>query len=174
MARGLQPLRKRSADVWQRLGRIGQHLAHAQHCGRSDRWLREGGHRWGGTRNGKPMANSPIAIPGSSKTRALVEFWGQLNGATLACIEFVRRNIQILEDISYHKFHNQNSDLNNDLFLMSGAVHRFQLCICPELEAYTAAETAKESAVFKERRKARKERVPPSLKGAKGGKSGEK
>ena len=127
--------------------------------------------------NGKLTDADPWVIQHESSCRVLETCicYDQVNGASLACIELVCRNIQIAEDVLSHKFQDNHSDHATDLFLMSGASHRSQLCICPDLKAYTAAETAKESAVLKERRKAREERIlaMPKKGAPKGGKQSE-
>ena len=81
----------------------------------------------------------------------------------------IARQLQICEDRLAHRFEDAAGD-RQDYLLMSGAAHRSQLCICPELTTWIATETQKETAVLKERRKARDERVLPGpKKGAKKG-----
>jgi hypothetical protein len=93
-----------------------------------------------------------------------------MNVASCACFEIICRQLQICEDKLAHKFEDNSSELSSDYHLMSGSKLRAQLCISPELRAWTASETAKESAVLKERRKPREERTLANPKrGARGG-----
>lgn len=97
--------------------------------------------------------------------------YDQLNAGSSAALELVCRQIQIAEDKLSHRFEDSNSDTHSDYYLMSGAQSRSQLCICPELKTWISGEMQKESAVLKERRKAREERHlanPKKEGGAKG------
>jgi len=60
----------------------------------------------------------------------------------------------------------------HDYHIMSGLKNRSALCICPELRSYMSLETAKESAILKERRKAREERTLAHPKGKAKAKAG--
>ena len=84
--------------------------------------------------------------------------YDQLDGPALASVELLYRQIQICEDALKHKFggHDASSAAATfDRHLMAGSSSRSQLCICPQLMEYVAAENAKITAVEKERRKAR-------------------
>ena len=85
--------------------------------------------------------------------------YDQIDGAANASFELVCRSLQICEDRLSYKFEESSHDSHGDMLLMSGAAHKSQLCICPALKAWTASELQKDSAVLKERRKAREERV---------------
>jgi hypothetical protein len=98
--------------------------------------------------------------------------YDQLNVPALASMEFVCRQIQICEDKLSHRFEDTSADaVSQDYFLMSGSRSKQQLCVCPALMAFTSSETAKKSAILKERRKAREERVlaHPKKNAKKGG-----
>ena len=84
--------------------------------------------------------------------------YDQLDTANLASFEFVCRQIQTTEERLKEKF-TTGQDASVDLFLMSGSSSRASLCICPALSAWVATEAAKDTAVLKERRKAREERA---------------
>jgi len=98
--------------------------------------------------------------------------YDQLQVGSLASFEVLAREIQIIEDKLSRKF-SQSNDTTHDYHIMSGFRNRSALCICPELRSYISLEAAKESAILKERRKAREERVLARPKGnAKGGPKG--
>ena len=84
--------------------------------------------------------------------------YDQLDTANLASFELVCRQIQTTEERLKEKF-TTGQDASVDLFLMSGSSSRASLCICPALSAWVATEAAKDTAVLKERRKAREERA---------------
>ena len=97
--------------------------------------------------------------------------YDQLDAPNTAVVELICRQIQSIEETLKDKFFDSDG-LGADHFLMSGAPSRANLCIAPSLSAWVAQEAAKESAVLKERRKAREERAllkPKDPKG-KGGK----
>jgi hypothetical protein len=96
--------------------------------------------------------------------------YDQLDLGALACFEIFARQLQTCEDLLSHKFHETEDAASSDLYLMSGALHSSELCICPELRAFTATETSKKYAIMKERRKAREERVLAQPKAKSGGK----
>ena len=52
--------------------------------------------------------------------------------------------------------------------LFSGAASRTNICMCPDLQSWVAAELQKESAMLKERRKAHEERALVKPKGVSG------
>ena len=85
--------------------------------------------------------------------------YDQLNVTSLAAFEVIARQLQIAEDKLAHRFDDVSHEGYSDYSLMSGSTHKSQLCICPALKAWTAGELSKESAVLKERRKAREEKV---------------
>jgi hypothetical protein len=98
--------------------------------------------------------------------------YDQLDLGALACFEIFARQLQTCEDLLSHKFHETDDGSSADLYLMSGAQHKSQLCISPELRAFTATETSKRYAIMKERRKAREERVLAQPKHKAGGGKG--
>ena len=83
--------------------------------------------------------------------------YDQVNIACLASYEILARQIQTVEDLLSHKF--EDASTSTDISLMSGVSSRSVLCISPELKAWIAAETSRDAAILKERRKAREERV---------------
>ena len=84
--------------------------------------------------------------------------YDQLQVSALAAFEIIARQLQIVEDRLAYKFDNDAQETAHDYHIMSGFKHRAALCICPELRTYIATEHSKESAILKERRKAREER----------------
>ena len=77
----------------------------------------------------------------------------------LAMMELLVRQIQIIEEQLKDKFYTGTGESAIDLHLMSGLSNRCKLCICPSLSTFVASEAAKDTAVMKERRKAREERA---------------
>ena len=77
--------------------------------------------------------------------------YDQVDTGALASFEVCARQLQTCEDLLAYKFQEPRDDTNSDLHLMTGAQHKTQLCICPELQAFTANETAKSAAVMKDR-----------------------
>ena len=85
--------------------------------------------------------------------------YDQLDCPALASMELVYRQIQICEERLKEKFSNQNSESSYEIHLMAGTACKSQLCVCPALSAWMSVELSKRSAIDKERRKAREERV---------------
>ena len=85
--------------------------------------------------------------------------YDQINAPALASFELICRQIQIAEEKYKDKFSNIGGDSSFDYHLMAGTTHRSQLCICPALTEWLAEELRKQTAVDKERRKARDERL---------------
>jgi hypothetical protein len=110
---------------------------------------------------GKLQDSDPQVIIHESACRVLetAVCYDQLNVTSLAAFEVVARQLQISEDKLSHRFDDTPLEGYSDYSLMSGSTHKSQLCICPQLKAWTAGELSKESAVLKERRKAREEKV---------------
>ena len=99
--------------------------------------------------------------------------YDQLNGPALASMELVCRQIQCVEERYKDKF--QGGDVAGtgslEHHLMAGIQSRSQLCICPALNDWLAEEIRKQTAVDKERRKAREERTLARPSGGKDGKA---
>ena len=98
--------------------------------------------------------------------------YDQLNVGNLACAELVCRQLQLTEERWRERFTSADSaDSESNLHLYLGGASRGNLCISPMLQEWIADELRKESAVSKERRKAREERalIKPKSKGKKGG-----
>ena len=85
--------------------------------------------------------------------------YDQLDVGNPATMEFLCRQIQIIEEQLKDKFYAGTGESAIDLHLMSGLSNRAKLCICPSLSTFVASEAAKDTAVMKERRKAREERA---------------
>ena len=85
--------------------------------------------------------------------------YDQLQVGALASFEVLARELQITEDTLSHRFESQAGNSTHDYHIMSGFKNRPAACNCPELRSYISSETAKESAILKQRRKAREERV---------------
>lgn len=102
--------------------------------------------------------NNVIAHEGLCRTLEVMCVYDQLDAVNIAAAELVCRQIQTLEENLKSRFIS-DQDTGMDLYLMSGAPSRAQLCICPALSQWVATEASKESAVLKERRKAREERA---------------
>jgi hypothetical protein len=124
---------------------------------------------------GRLQDNEPNVIAHESACRVLEcgLCYDQFDICSSASFELIARQLQICEDRLAHRFED-SAETRQDYLLMSGAAHRSQLCICPELTAWIATETQKETAVLKERRKAREERVlaGPKKGAKKGGSDG--
>ena len=84
--------------------------------------------------------------------------YDQVDVASLACMELLVRQVQVLEEGYKDKF-SSNTDVSFDIALMSGTAARSQLCIAPSLSSWVADEARKEVAILKERRKAREEKA---------------
>jgi hypothetical protein len=94
--------------------------------------------------------------------------YDQLAGGALASCEFAGRQVQLIEERYKDKvFGHDDSGLTAESRLFSGSSDRAGLCICPKLTEWIAEELKKESAVLKERRKAREERLLSKPKGGK-------
>ena len=87
--------------------------------------------------------------------------YDQLDAPSLASLELLFRQIQVCEDALKHKFANSagSSDSTFDRHLMAGTSSNSSLCICPALMEWMGHENSKCSAIEKERRKAREERI---------------
>ena len=98
--------------------------------------------------------------------------YDQLNCPCLAGLELICRQIQCIEERYKDKFCGGDAGGTGSLehHLMSGLQSRAQLCICPALNDWLADELRKQTAVDKERRKAREERtlIKPDKKGGPG------
>lgn len=110
--------------------------------------------------NGKLSDNDALVMHHEAQCRFLetAACYDQLDLCCLASAELACRQLQVCEERLADKFID-DKDQPNDFYLMSGTSGRSQLCVCPELKAWVAEEARKESAVLKERRKAREERV---------------
>ncbi|CAE8674030.1 unnamed protein product [Polarella glacialis] len=81
------------------------------------------------------------------------------NLGNLASAELLIRQVQMVEEKHKDKIGGgRPGDLSDERHLFGGSEMRVNLCISPALTAYVAAELQKESAILKERRKAREER----------------
>ena len=111
--------------------------------------------------NGRLLDSDPLVMQHEMCCRVIETClcYDQIDGAANASFELVCRSLQICEDRLSPKFEESSHDSHGDMLLMSGAAHKSQPCICPALKAWTASELQKDSAVLKERRKAREERV---------------
>jgi len=87
--------------------------------------------------------------------------YDQLNCPALASLELICRQIQCIEERYKDKFQGGDVASSGSLehHLMAGIQSRSQLCICPALNDWLADEIRKQTAVDKERRKAREERT---------------
>jgi len=109
----------------------------------------------------------PNVTTHESCCRALDAFitYDQLNVSELAGVEVIARQLQLAEEREREsseakKPKGDKADLVLDSHLYLGGGHnRGNLCICPALNAWIAAELQSEAAVLKERRKAREERA---------------
>ena len=109
--------------------------------------------------NGRLQDTDPLVLFHESQCRIaeVAACYDQADAGSLACLELVYRQIQVIEEKLKHKFTDEH-DANLDYYLMSGSSSRSHLCICPALSEWIAEEAKKETAVMKERRKAREER----------------
>lgn len=82
--------------------------------------------------------------------------YDQLAVTNLAAAEQIARQLQLVEEKWKDRFsHGEVSDEHSHLYMGAQLGH---ICVCPTLQAHIALELQKESAVSKERRKAREER----------------
>ena len=79
-------------------------------------------------------------------------------------MELICRQIQTIEERLKENFIS-GDEQSIDQYLMSGAPSRALLCICPAVTIWVASEAARDSAILKERRKAREERNLVAPKG---------
>ena len=103
------------------------------------------------------------------KTLEIMVCFDQLAVGALASAEYCCRQIQMVEERWRERVAGATDDLTAEATLFSGAFSRGTICVCPALQAWIAEELKKESAVAKERRKAREERQlgrPPPKGGA--------
>ena len=88
--------------------------------------------------------------------------YDQLNLFNLGCVEVMVRKLQMAEEKYKERlYHNQGlgDNVGEDHHLFMGTQGtRGNLCVAPALQKFIAEELQKESAVLKERRKAREER----------------
>ena len=80
-------------------------------------------------------------------------------GALAGC-EFLARQVQLVEEKWKDRILGKtDGEMASEAHLFGGMMTRNTICMCPELSVWIAAELSKESAVLKERRKAREERA---------------
>ncbi len=92
--------------------------------------------------------------------------YDQLNMFNNGAAEIVARQLQLIEEKYKEKLLTAHGDAGEDSHLFMGTRGtRGGLCVCPDLQAWIAGELQKESAVLKERRKAREERTLARPKG---------
>ena len=117
--------------------------------------------------NGRLQESDPWVLQHEALCRILETSgsYDQLDLCANASSEILCRQIQICEDQLSHKFEEVGGNVTAEYHLMSGAQQRSQLCICPALKSWLAGEIAKDSAILKERRKAREERALANPKG---------
>jgi len=85
--------------------------------------------------------------------------YDQENVGALATIEYLARQIQTQEQRWRDRITGAIGEQQQEAQLFSGVSGRTPLCISPALQEWAAEEARKESAVFKEQRKAREERA---------------
>lgn len=96
----------------------------------------------------------------SCRTLEVMVCFDQLNVAALAASEVLCRNLQLVEERWKEKVVGQSDGgVMQDAHIFTGQQTRGTLCICPKLSEWVAEELKKESAVLKERRKAREEHL---------------
>ena len=84
----------------------------------------------------------------------------QLQVGALAGCEFLARQVQLVEEKWKDRILGKtDGDLASEAHLFGGMTARCTICVSPELSSWVALELSKESAVLKERRKAREERA---------------
>ena len=89
--------------------------------------------------------------------------YDQLNAGSLASMEIIGRQLQLVEEKQYERSLKPDSVPNGaaadaHLYMGSG-VNRGRVCVAPVLSDWIAEELRKEASVLKERRKAREERA---------------
>ena len=85
--------------------------------------------------------------------------YDQLNLPNLASAELLSRSVQVTEERHRDKFVAKGSEMDDQHLYMGSQLGRGQVCVCPLLQEWVSEELRKESAVLKERRKAREERT---------------
>ena len=134
----------------------------AQHgstpMGRHVRWRQEAG-----------LTDSDLGVDEHEKSCRALEHaavFDQVNVPNLASLEVICRDLQVQEERYRERVANPDqAGVDRHLFMSSGKV-RGNLCICPDLQSWVTAELTRESAIAKERRKAREERALASGGGA--------
>ena len=91
----------------------------------------------------------------------LMVTFDQLSVGSLASAEFLCRQIQMQEERWRERANNAGDTAGSlqDAHVYAGLATRGNICICPLLQEYVSDELKKETAVAKERRKAREERA---------------
>jgi hypothetical protein len=94
------------------------------------------------------------------KAVELLGCFDQIQLGSLAGVEYLFRQLQATEEKYRDRVHKKGEDHSSaEAHFFTGVGARQALCICPALTKYAAEEMAKESAILKERRKAREERT---------------
>lgn len=96
--------------------------------------------------------------------------YDQLNCANLAAAEHAARQAQLTDERWKERATGSadSADQHLEFHLFAGTGTRGYLCICPALAEWISDELKRESAINKERRKAREERALARTAGARG------
>jgi hypothetical protein len=84
--------------------------------------------------------------------------YDQLQVGALASMELICRQVQMVEERWKDKVLGQVPESSSENYLYSGLTNRGALCIAPELSTWISEQLKSDSAVMKEKRKAREER----------------
>lgn len=108
----------------------------------------------------KLQHTDPYVIQHESLLRAIeiLACYDQLNLGAVAGVEYLFRQVQLIEEKYKDKVFGTGSDANLEANLFAGMAHRSGLCICPLLNEWIAKDMQGEAAILKERRKIREER----------------
>ena len=113
-----------------------------------------------GPREGAELGAGVQALDAFCWTLEIMLCFDQLSLGSLACVEYVCRQIQLVEKKHTEKVgSNANTEIVQEQHLFGGHSSRTNLCICPDLSAWIAEGIKSEAAVMKERRKAHEERA---------------
>ena len=113
----------------------------------------------------KLSLSEPAAVEHEAFCRILDQAisFDQINPLAVSFVESAARSSHSVEeriqDRNLKSKKSEDTVFTSEASLMSGSAERSGLCICPALKEYVAEELREESAVLKERRKAREERT---------------
>ena len=115
--------------------------------------------RWRSTFKLQPSDIGVIDHEGACRALQVMASYDQLDMPNVASAELIARRLQLAEERHKDRLGGEGT-ASEDLHLYLGTdPTRGNLCVCPALSDWVGKELAAESAVMKERRKAKEERA---------------